>query len=118
MSTLLLAALVGIPLAWHLGVTAIVYYDSGRIPLERRKWTAITVLIPIFGFFMYLFERSELSYEPENDPYRGNNFNIHPSRADDAPLRSRGDDRLSPDDEAKADSEATSESESTFDRPD
>ncbi len=84
MSTLLLAALIGIPLAWHLGVTAIVYYDSGRIPLKRRKWTAITVLIPIFGFFMYLFERSELSYDPSTDPFRRKmGFEVHESRADD-----------------------------------
>ncbi|MFC4541166.1 hypothetical protein ACFO5R_04390 [Halosolutus amylolyticus] len=100
MSTLLLAAIVGVPLAWHLGLTAFTYYDADRVGLEpREKWTAITFCIPIFGFFIYLFERSELSYDPESDPYRGNNFNIHPSRADDAPLRSRGDDRLSPDDE-------------------
>ncbi len=93
MSTLLLVALIGIPIAWHLGVIGIVYYDTGRVPLDRRKWLFLTAVIPIFGFFMYLFERSELSYDPETDPYRGNNYNIHPSRADDAPLRSRGDDR-------------------------
>ncbi|WP_049928702.1 hypothetical protein [Halopiger goleimassiliensis] len=108
MSSLLLAVIVGIPLAWHLGLTAFVYYDAGRVGLEPpRKWAAITVCIPLFGFFIYLFERSELSYEPETDPYRGNNFNVHPSRADDAPLRSRGDDRLEADGDAqsKADGE-------------
>ncbi len=94
MSTILLVVLIGIPLAWHLGLTAVTYYDAGRVGLEpRKKWTAITFCIPIFGFFIYLFERSELSYDPETDPYRGNNFNIHPSRADDVPLPSRGDDR-------------------------
>ncbi|APW96738.1 hypothetical protein CHINAEXTREME_02630 [Halobiforma lacisalsi AJ5] len=100
MSRLLLAVIVGIPAAWHLGLTAFTYYDAGRVGLEpQAKWAAITFLIPLFGFFIYLFERSELSYDPETDPYRGKNFNIHPSRADDAPLRSRGDDRLSPEDE-------------------
>ncbi len=104
MSRLLLAAIVGIPLAWHLGLTAVAYYDAGRVGLEPPiKWAAITFCIPLFGFFIYLFERSELSYEEESDPYKGHNFNIHPSRADDAPLRSRGDDRLSPDDENGAD---------------
>ena len=84
MSNLLLAAIVGIPLAWHLGVAAIVYYDTGRVPLARRKWLAITLLIPIFGFFMYLFERSELSYDPETDPFRRKmGFEVHESRADD-----------------------------------
>ncbi|AFZ72495.1 hypothetical protein [Natronobacterium gregoryi] len=100
MSNLLLAVIVGIPLAWHLGLTVATYYDAGRVGLEPPlKWTAITFCIPLFGFFIYLFERSELSYDPETDPYRGNNFNIHPSRADDSPLRPREDDRLEPDDE-------------------
>ncbi|ELY59874.1 hypothetical protein C491_05881 [Natronococcus amylolyticus DSM 10524] len=99
MSNILLAAIIGIPLAWHLGITAFVYYDSGRVGLEpTRKWVAITFAIPIFGFFIYLFERSELDYDPESDPYKDHNYNIHPSRADDAPLPSRGDDREGPDD--------------------
>lgn len=92
MSTLLLAGIIGIPLAWHLGVTAVVYYDSGRVPLERRKWTAITLLIPIFGAFMYLFERSELSYDPSEDPFRERRgFEVHESRADDFGLDRSGD---------------------------
>ncbi|GAB3667749.1 PLD nuclease N-terminal domain-containing protein [Halopiger thermotolerans] len=91
----LLAIIVGIPLAWHLALTAVAYYDAGRVGLEpRAKWAAITFLIPLFGFFIYLFERSELDYDPAEDPYRGNKFNIHPSRADDSPLPSRGDDRI------------------------
>ncbi|THE66348.1 hypothetical protein D8Y22_03520 [Salinadaptatus halalkaliphilus] len=102
MSTVLLAVIIGIPLAWHLGLTALAYYDAGRVGLKPpRKWAAITFCIPLFGFFIYLFERSELSYDPESDPYKGNNFNIHPSRADDAPLRSRGDDRLAVDEESE-----------------
>ena len=114
MSNLLLAAIVGIPLAWHLAITAFVYYDSEKVGLEpRKKWVAITFCIPIFGFFIYLFERSELDYKPEEDPYRGHNFNIHPSRADDSPLRSRGDDRPDPDD---ADWDGSDDWEGTNDR--
>ncbi len=72
MSRLLLAAIIGIPLAWHLALTAFTYYDAGRVGLEpRMKWTAITFLVPLFGFFIYLFERSELFYDPDEDPYRG-----------------------------------------------
>lgn len=98
MSRLLLGIIVGIPLAWHLGLTAVAYWDAGRVGLEPPlKWAAITFFVPLFGFFIYLFERSELDYDADEDPYRGNNFNIHPSRADDAPLRSRGDDRLETD---------------------
>lgn len=104
MRTGLLAILVGIPLAWQLGLTAAVYYDAGRVGLEPpTKWAAITLCIPLIGLFIYLFERSELSYDPESDPYRGNNVNIHPSRADDTSLPSRGDDRLSPADETEED---------------
>jgi len=65
-------------------------------PRAAEKWAAITFCLPLIGFFIYLFERSELSYDPESDPYRDHNFNVHPSRADDTPLPSRGDDRLSP----------------------
>ncbi|ARS89876.1 hypothetical protein [Natrarchaeobaculum aegyptiacum] len=98
MSRLLLGIIVGIPLAWHLGLTAVAYWDAGRVGLEPPlKWAAITFFVPLFGFFIYLFERSELDYNPDEDPYKGHNFNIHPSRADDAPLRSRGDDRLDTD---------------------
>jgi hypothetical protein len=94
MSNILLAVIIGIPLAWHLGLTAVAYYDASRVGrMPPKKWATITFCIPLFGFFMYLFERSELDYDPEEDPYKGNNFNIHPSRADAAPLRSRGDGR-------------------------
>ncbi|MCU4926561.1 hypothetical protein OB905_11310 [Halobacteria archaeon AArc-dxtr1] len=92
MSRVLLAIIVLIPLAWHLGLIAVVYYDTGRMPLERRKWLLIVGLIPIFGFFMYLFERSELDYDPEEDPYAGGKYNVHPSRADDFPLAEDGED--------------------------
>ncbi|MFP8951861.1 hypothetical protein ACLI4Z_02645 [Natrialbaceae archaeon A-arb3/5] len=115
MSTILLVAIVGIPLAWHLGLTIFVYYDAGRVGLEPpKKWAAIAFLVPLFGFFIYLFERSELSYDPETDPYRGHNVNIHPSRADDTILGSRADEResssdasdTSDDDERQDDSNA------------
>ncbi|OVE83816.1 PLD nuclease N-terminal domain-containing protein [Natronolimnobius baerhuensis] len=100
MSRLLLAAIIGIPLAWHLALTAFTYYDAGRVGLEpRMKWTAITFLVPLFGFFIYLFERSELFYDPDEDPYRGDEedesgtvFEIHPSRADDTRLASQTDE--------------------------
>ncbi|MDQ2052360.1 hypothetical protein RBH26_17980 [Natronolimnohabitans sp. A-GB9] len=113
MSNLLLAAIIGIPLAWHLGLTAFAYYDAPRVGLEpRSKWVAIVFLIPLIGFFIYIFERSELDYDPDEDPYKGHNFNIHPSRADDAPVRSRGDDRPDPDD---ADWDGTGGADSTDD---
>ena len=94
MSWHLLTIIVGIPLLWHLVLTAVAYYDAGRVGLEPpEKWAAITFCIPLFGFFIYLFERSELDYDPDDDPYRGNTVNIHPSRADDAPFPTRADGR-------------------------
>lgn len=84
MSDLLLFGLIGLPLLAHLLLAFLVYVDSGRVPLSRTKWTAIALVVPLFGFFAYVFERSELSYDPEEDPYRsGGGFAIHESRRDD-----------------------------------
>lgn len=84
MSNGLLAIVIGIPVAWHLGVTALAYWDAGRVPMPRRKWTAIVFLVPLLGAFAYLMERSELSYDPDTDPYRRDTYNLHPTRADEA----------------------------------
>ena len=80
---LALVLVVGIPVAWHLGLVALAYYDAGRIGMNQRKWAAITFFVPLFGFFAYLFERSERSYDPEEDPYAGGGYNFHESRVDD-----------------------------------
>ncbi len=51
MDAILLAVIVGVPIAWHLGLTAFAYYDAGRVGLEPPwKWAAITFCIPLFGF--------------------------------------------------------------------
>ena len=84
-SLLVFGVLVGI----HLALTAFTYWDTGRLPLERRKWTAIVGAIPAYGFIVYLLTRSELSYDPETDPYTDHSINVHPSRADDVPWSSR-----------------------------
>ncbi|KDE59626.1 hypothetical protein EL22_19340 [Halostagnicola sp. A56] len=88
MSSLLLIALVFVALCAHAGLVGVVYYDTGTVALERRRWLFLVGLIPIFGFFMYLFERSELDYDPSTDPYAGGGYNVHPSRADDFPFSS------------------------------
>ena len=79
----LTAIIVGVPLAWHLALTAVVYWDSGRVAMPRRKSTVIVLAVPILGFFWYLMERSELDYDPSTDPYRRGEYNVHPSRRDD-----------------------------------
>ncbi len=80
---LLLLVIVGIPLAWLVGLSVFTYYDAGRVGMRPEKWAVIVLLVPIFGFFVYLFERSELSYDAESDPYAGGAYNVHESRADD-----------------------------------
>ena len=75
---LLLGVLVGIPVAWHLAIAAGTYWDAGRVGMDRWKWTAVTVAVPLFGFFAYLFERSELTDDARN-PYAGGGYNVHES---------------------------------------
>ena len=79
----LLVLIVGIPIFWHLLLTGIAYWDAGRVEMPRRKSTAIVFAVPLLGFFWYLMERSELSYDPETDPYRRETYNVHPSRRDE-----------------------------------
>ena len=86
MSRHLLVVIVGIPLAWHLLLVAGTYWDAGRVPMNRTKWTLVVLLVPLFGFFAYLFERGELDYDPEEDPYAEGGVNVHESRADDVGL--------------------------------
>ncbi|MFD1569969.1 hypothetical protein [Halorubrum laminariae] len=94
MDPLVAAILVGVPLAWLVGFAAYVYVDAPRHGMSRRKWTAIAVFVPLFGFLAYVFERSELDYDPDEDPYAGGGesreagFAIHESR--------RGEEALGP----------------------
>lgn len=85
-STHLLAVVVGIPIGWHLAMVAGVYYDAGRTGMDRRKWAAIALLVPLFGFFAYLFERGERDHDPASDPYARGGYNVHESRADEPGL--------------------------------
>lgn len=83
MSERLLFGLIALPIVLHLLVAFAVYYDAGRVPLSRTKWTLIALAVPLFGVFAYLFERGELSYDPEEDPYRSGGFGIHHSHRED-----------------------------------
>lgn len=86
--SLLLASVVGIPVVWHVAVVAGVYRDAGRTGMSRHKWTAIALAVPIFGFFMYLLERSE-RHADDDDQYAGG-YNFHES------AESRGDGERRP----------------------
>lgn len=76
MVSVILASLVGIPLFWHLVMAGYVSHDSRHHPLDTRKWTVIALLVPLFGLFAYLFERHELDYDPEADPYADGAYNF------------------------------------------
>lgn len=90
MSHVLLALIVGIPLVWHFGLAAVTAYDAGRVGLSRRKWTAVALLVPLFGFLAYLFERSEITSEFDEDPSAIRDYQIHESRRDDEGRERRG----------------------------
>lgn len=77
MSDLGSALVVGVPLMWHLAFAVFAYVDAPSHGLRARKWGLIVLLIPILGLFAYLFERSEVYYDPDDDPYRGGGINIH-----------------------------------------
>ncbi|MFP9192278.1 PLD nuclease N-terminal domain-containing protein [Natronosalvus vescus] len=107
MSTLLLVALVFIPVFVLVLLSAFTYYDATDIGMKNpRRWALIVLFVPVYGFIIYLLTRSELDYDPETDPYRDGAVNVHPSRADEVPWDVRGRERVS-----EADSHAESESE-------
>ena len=83
MSNVLLFILIAIPLAIHFLLVGVAYFDAKSIGMNPWKWALITLLVPVFGFFTYLFERSELWYDPETDPYAGGGYNFHEQDAED-----------------------------------
>jgi len=93
-------AIAGISLLLHLAAARYVYIDSERYEMNRQKWTGISLLIPFFGFFAYLFERDYRTREPDDRFVTTAGFEIHESRADDIRPDPGGtdDDRRSTDD--------------------
>ncbi|MES3160168.1 MAG: hypothetical protein PPP55_01185 [Halorubrum sp.] len=97
------AILIGLPLAWLVGFAVYAYVDAPKYGMNPKKWAAVSFGIPLFGFFAYLFERSETEYDPEADPYaQGQQFDIHESRRGEELIDPGGDDqdvRRTPNDE-------------------
>lgn len=60
-----------------------VYLDAPEHGMDPRKWAAISLFVPIFGFFAYLFERDERTREDDRDEFVDKTFEVHESRADD-----------------------------------
>lgn len=68
-----------------------VYVDAPDQGMNRKKWTAVTLLVPLFGFFAYLLERAERKDELRDDMFVDGPFEIHESRADDTPFAEESD---------------------------
>jgi len=86
LTVLVWAILVGFPLVALLAMATYAYVDAPRYGMEPRKWAAISFFVPFFGFFAYLFERDELTRNRREEMFVDGPFEIHESRADDAPF--------------------------------
>jgi hypothetical protein len=71
-----------------VGAAAFVYLDAPEYGMNAYKWAAITLFMPFFGFFAYVFERGERIEDPDwdrpEDAFVDGTFSVHKSRADDA----------------------------------
>ena len=89
--------LIGIPVFWHCAMAGFAYVDAPTHGMSPKKWAAISFLVPLFGFFAYLFEREERTRDPNDREMFTDGFEIHESRADDVsldrPEESMDDDR-------------------------
>ena len=78
------------PLVVHLLVTGYVAVDAPKYGMSRGFWVAVTLIVPFFGLFAYLFERGERTPGPDRDMFVDGVFEIHESRADDTRLAPGG----------------------------
>jgi len=114
MEPLVAVILIGLPLAWLVAFAAYAYLDAPNHGMNPRKWAVIAFVVPLFGFFAYLFERSEKHADPADDDFtRGAVFEVHDSRRGEPALgpsanSRRTDDRA--DDDETDDNRATTES--------
>ena len=92
MDRLWLAFLIGFPLIWHLALTIYVYQDAPSYGLNPTKWGLISLLIPLFGFFAYMFARDEKTMEEPTELFGDGPFEIHRSRANEPPDHVRSSD--------------------------
>ena len=105
--------LVGVPLAWLVGFAGYAYVDAPKHGMDPRKWALIAFVVPLFGFFAYLFEREERDYDPDTDPYAGDGddrsggFAVHESR--------QGEKRLGP---AGTEAEESDDADDEWNDPD
>lgn len=58
------------------------YIDAQQHDMDPRKWALVSLLVPLFGFFTYLFERDDRTSE-NPEMFADGPFEIHKSRADE-----------------------------------
>jgi len=84
---LVLGVLLGFPLLVLVGLAVYAYLDAPGYGMNPYKWALISFFVPLFGFFAYLFERSERTPDSDRDEmFVDGPFEIHKSRADDTPF--------------------------------
>lgn len=82
---------VSFPAILWLGLSTWVYVDAPDQGMSARKWGALTLFVPVLGFFAYLLERAERNDDLRDDQFVDGPFEIHESRADDTPLAESSD---------------------------
>ncbi len=87
MSTLVWTILIGLPLMWLVAMAGYAYVDAARHGIDPRKWALVSLLTPLFGFFMYTFERDDRTSE-DPEMFADGPFEIHESRADESLVKS------------------------------
>ena len=111
MEPLVAVILVGLPLAWLVAFAAYAYLDAPTHGMNPRKWAVIAFVVPLFGFFAYLFERSERHADPADDDFtRGAVFEVHDSRRGEPALGPSANSRRTDD---RADGDETADREAT-----
>lgn len=89
MTLLSFVILIGLPALWLFGMAGYAYVDAPKHGMRPKKWALLSFVVPLFGFFAYLFERDEKYRDPdERDMFTDGPFEIHESRADDVSLGS------------------------------
>jgi hypothetical protein len=87
MSVVTLGILVSLPVVLLFLLALYAYLDAPEYGMNPYKWALISFFVPLFGFFAYLFEREERTPDPDRDEmFVDGPFEIHKSRADDAPF--------------------------------
>ncbi len=78
-----------------VSLTSYVYLDAPEHGMNPKIWAAISFFVPIFGFFLYVFERDDRTDEDDREMFVDGTFEVHESRADDVGFRGTAEERES-----------------------